>query len=62
MVIHVLDLPLDVAVNALAVGAVGEFSHHAQPVRPLLSSKKLLDRNNDPLAPTLSVNAHHLLP
>lgn len=44
MIIHVLDLPLDVAVNALAVGPVCELSHHAQSIRPFFSGKKLLDR------------------
>lgn len=62
MVIHVLYLPLDVAVNTLAVGAVRELPYHAQPIRPLLSGKKFLDRYNDALATPLSVNTHHLLP
>lgn len=62
MVIHVLYLPLDVAVNALTVGAVSELPYHAQPIRPLLPGKKLLDRYNDPLPAPLSVNTHHLLP
>lgn len=62
MVIHVLYLPLDVAVDTLAVGAVCELPYHAQPIRPLLSGKKLLDRHDDALAAPLPVNAHHLLP
>lgn len=62
MVIHVLYLPLDVAVNALAVGAVCELPYHAQSIRPLLTGKKLLDRYNDALATPLSGNTHHLLP
>lgn len=62
MVIHVLYLPLDVAVNALAVGAVCELSYHAQSIRPLLSGKKLLDRYNDALTTPLPGNAHNLLP
>lgn len=62
MVVHVLYLPLDVAVNALAVGAICELPYHAQPIRPLFPSKKLLDRYDDALPATLSVNTHHLLP
>lgn len=62
MVIHILYLSLDVAVNALAVGAVCEFPHHAQAIRPFLSGKKLLDRNNNALPTPLSVNTHDLLP
>lgn len=62
MVIHVLYLSLDVAVNALAVRAVREPPHHAQPVRPLLSGEKLLDGHNDALAAPLPGDAHNLLP
>lgn len=62
VVIHVLYLPLDVAVNTFAVGAVGELPYHAQPVRPLLSGEKLLDRYDNALSATLPINAHHLLP
>lgn len=62
MVIHVLDLPLHVAVNPLAVGAVCELPYHAQSIRSLLSGKKLLDRYNDSLPTPLSGNTHHLLP
>lgn len=61
MVVHVLNLPLDVAVNALAVGAVGELPDHAQPVRPLLPGKKLLHGYDDALTAPLPGNAHHLL-
>lgn len=62
VVIHILYLSLDVAVNALAVGAVCELPHHAQAIRPFLSGKKLLDRNNNALPTPLSVNTHDLLP
>lgn len=62
MVIHILYLSLDVAVNALAVGAVCEFPHHAQAIGTFLSGKKLLDRNNNALPTPLSVNTHDLLP
>lgn len=61
VVIHVLNLPLDVTVYSLPVGAVCELSYHAQPVRPLLTSKKLLDGYNNALSTPLSVNTHHLL-
>lgn len=61
MVIHVLYLPLDIAVNALAVGAVCELPYHAQSIRPLLPGKKLLDRYNNALPTPLSSNTHHLL-
>lgn len=62
MVVHVLNLPLDVAVDALAVGAVGELPYHAQPVRPLLPGKKLLHGYHDALTAPLSGNTHHFLP
>lgn len=62
MVIHVLDLPFDVAVDALAVGPVGQLAHHAQPVGPLLLGKELPDGDGDALAPLLGAHAHHLLP
>lgn len=62
VVVHVLDLPLDVAVDALAVGAVGQLAHHAQSVRPLLAGKQLLDGHHDALAAPLPRDAHHFLP
>lgn len=62
VVVHVLDLPLHVAVDALAVGAVRQLSHHAQSVRPLLPGKELLDGHDDALPAPLSGDAHHLLP
>lgn len=62
VVVHVLDLPLDVAVDALAVGAVGQLAHHAQSVRPLLAGKQLLDGHHDALAAPLPGDAHHFLP
>lgn len=61
MVVHILNLPLDVAVDALAVGAVGELPYHAQPVRPLLPGKELLHGYNDALTAPLSGDAHHFL-
>lgn len=61
MVVHILNLPLDVAVNALAVGAVGELPDHAQPVRPLLPGKKLLHGYHDALTAPLPGDAHHFL-
>lgn len=61
VVVHILNLSLHVAVNAFAVSAVCQLSHHAQPIRPLFTSKKLLDRHDDALSTPLSVNAHHLL-
>lgn len=48
MVVHVLDLFLDEAVQALAVGPVGEPAHNAQSVRPLVPGEQLLDRRRDP--------------
>ena len=62
MVVHVLYLPLDVAVDALAVRAVRKLAHHAQAVGPLLPGEELLDGHNDALTPPLAVHAHHLLP
>lgn len=62
VIVHVLNLPLDEAVNALAVRPVCETADHAEPVRPLLSGKQLLDRDHDPLSSLLLVVAtHHLL-
>lgn len=62
VIVHVLDLFLDKAVDALAVRAVGEAADHAQPVGPLLSGKQLLDGNPDPLSPLLvAVGADHFL-
>lgn len=62
MVIHVLDLPFDVAVDALAVGPVGQLPHHAQPVGPLLLGKELPHGHGDALPSLLGAHAHHLLP
>lgn len=62
MVIHVLNLPLHIAVNALAVGTVCQLPHHPQAVGPLLLGKKLPDRDGDALATLLWADAHHLLP
>lgn len=62
MVIHVLNLPLDEAVNALAVRPVCEATDHSEPVRPLLSGEQLLNGNHDPLSTLLvAVDTHHLL-
>lgn len=62
VIIHVLNLPLDKAVNALAVGPVCETTDHAEPIWPLLSGKKLLNGNHNPLSPLLmAVDTHHLL-
>lgn len=61
VVVHILNLPLDVAVDALAVGAVGELADHAKPVRPLLPGKKLLHGYHDALAAPLPGDAHHFL-
>lgn len=61
MVIHVLDLALHIAVYALAVGAVGKPSHHAQPIGPLLPGKELAHWHCDALAPPGPHSAHHLL-
>lgn len=61
MVVHVLYLLLDEAVDAFAVGSVSEPSHHAEAVGPLLPGEELLDRHCDPLAPSLPTHTHHLL-
>lgn len=62
VVVHVLNLLLDVAVNALAVRSVCETTNHAQPIWSLLSGKQLLNRNYNPLSPLLvGIEAHHLL-
>lgn len=60
VIIHVLNLSFDEAVNAFAVRAVGEPAHHAQSVRPLLLGKQPLDRNHYFLAP-LAADADHFL-
>lgn len=62
VIVHVLNLPFDEAVDALAVRAVCEAADHAEPVRPLLSGEQLLDGNHDPLSPLLvAVDTHHFL-
>lgn len=62
VIIHVLNLPFDKAVDALAVRPVCETTDHPEPVGPLLSGKQLLNRNHDPLSPLLlAVDAHHFL-
>lgn len=61
VVIHIINLPLDVTVDALAIGAVCQLSDHAQPIRPLLAGEKLLDGNDDALPAPLSVHTHNLL-
>lgn len=62
VIIHVLNLPFDKAVNALAVRPVCEAADHAKPVGPLLSGKKLLDGDHNPLSPLLmAVDTHHFL-
>lgn len=62
MIIHVLDLPFDKAVDALAVRAVREPADHAQPVGPLLFGKQPLDRNHNALSPLLmAVDTDHFL-
>lgn len=62
MIIHVLNLPLDIAVNALAVSTVCQLPHHTQAIRPLLLGKELPDRDGDTLATLLWADTHHLLP
>lgn len=62
VIIHVLDLPFDKAVNSLAVRPVCEPTDHAEPVGPLLSGKQLLHRNHNPLSPLLmAADTHHFL-
>lgn len=62
VIIHVLNLPFDIAVNALAVRPVCETADHAEPVRPLLFGKQLLNRNGNSLSPLLmAVDAHNFL-
>lgn len=62
MIVHVLNLLFDKAVNALAVRPVCEAADHAEPVGPLLSGKQLLNGNHDPLSPLLvAVDTHHFL-
>lgn len=62
VIIHVLNLPLHIAVDALAVGPVCQLPHHPQAVRPLLLGEKLPDRHGDALPSLLRADAHHLLP
>lgn len=62
MIVHVLNLPLDKAINAFAVRPVCESTDYAEPVRPLLPGEQLLDGNYDPLSPLLlAAHAHNLL-
>lgn len=62
VIIHVLNLSLDKAINALAVSPVSEATDHAEPVGPLLFGKELLHGNHDPLSPLLmAVDTHHFL-
>lgn len=62
VVIHIFDLPLNEAVQALAVRSIRQPTDHAQPVRPLLSSKQLFNRNGDSLSSLLmAVDTHHFL-
>lgn len=62
VIIHVFNLPLNIAVNAFAVCPVCETTDHAEPIRPLLSCKQLLHWNHNSLSPLLmTVDAHHLL-
>lgn len=62
MIVHVLNLPLHVAVDALAIRPVCQLPHHPQAIRPLLLGKKLPDRDSDALATLLWAHTHHLLP
>lgn len=62
VIVHVLNLPFDKAVNALAVGPVCETTDHAKPVGSLLFGEQLLNGDHDPLSPLLmAVDAHHFL-
>lgn len=62
MIVHVLNLPLDKAINALAVRPVCKSTDYAEPIRPLLPRKQLLNRNHDPLSPLLmAAHTHNLL-
>lgn len=55
VIVHVFDLLLDEAVDALAVRPVGQTPDHAQPVRPLLAGEQLLHGNGDFLTALLMV-------
>lgn len=62
VIIHVLDLPFDKAVNALAVRAVREPTDDAEAVGPLLFGKQPLNRDHNPLPPLLmAAGTHHFL-
>lgn len=62
MIVHVLDLPFDEAVNALAVRPVCEPANHTEPIGSLLLRKELLNRNHNPLSPLLMpADTHHFL-
>lgn len=62
VVIHVLNLPLDKAVDTLAVCPVCETADHAEPVRPFLAGEQLLNGNHNPLSTLLvAVDTHHFL-
>lgn len=63
VIIHVLNLPFDKAVDALAVRPVCEAADHSEPIGPLLFSEQLLNRNHNSLPPHLPMPAaaHHFL-
>lgn len=62
VIVHVLNLSFDEAVDAFAVRPVCETTHHAEPVGPLLFCKQFLNGNHDPLSALLmAVDAYHFL-
>lgn len=61
MIIHVFDLPLDVAVNPFPVRAVGEPSHHPQTIRPFFPGEELAHWHSDTLTPPGASRTDHLL-
>lgn len=60
VIVHVFNLLLDEAVNALAVRPVRQASDHTEPVRPPLAGEQLLYRNGDFLTP-LVMAGHYFL-
>lgn len=60
VIIHVLYLPFDVAVDALAVRPVCESTDHAEPVGSLLFGKQFFNGDRD-LLPPLLIDTHNFL-
>lgn len=61
MVVHVFYLSLYIAVDALAVRAVGQPSHYAQAIRTFFTGKQLCNRHSDALTSSLATHTHNFL-